>query len=265
MLIELKGLSAGYGKQTILKNIDLKIEAGEKVFIGGANGCGKTTLLRVISGLIPYTGSALINGREIRDYKRKDLSRLISLMPQQSRMYFAYKVREAVALGRYPHTNIWGNEKDSKADPVTDAMRSCGVLDLQDRYMNELSGGQLQRVMLAMCFCQETPVILLDEPASNLDIRYNAEIEEHINIWAKGSTSTPSGTIGNTPIAVFHDLTQALRFSTRAILLKGGEVFYDGDMQQAVRSGKAEYVYDFDIAGYKREEQKLWNFVQPDK
>lgn len=265
MLIELKNVSAGYGKSTVLKDINLRVGEGEKVFIGGANGSGKTTLLRVISGLIPYTGQVLVAGRDIRSLKRKETARLISLMPQQSGMYFAYKVKDAVLLGRYAHTGLFAGNSQEDKDAAQAAMKACGIIELKDRYINELSGGQIQRVMLAMCFCQGAPVILLDEPGSNLDIRYNAELEEYINTWAKDSTVTSYGGIRNTPIAVFHDLTQAMRFSGRTILLKDGKVFFDGTLEDAVKSGKASEAYAFDIAGYKREEQKLWKFVQPDK
>jgi len=265
MLIELKSVTAGYGRNTILRDIDLKIEQGEKVFIGGANGSGKTTLLRVIAGLIPYKGEVLIMGRDIKSYKRKELARIISLMPQQNQIYFAYKVKDAVSLGRYAHTSLLGSDPKENSKITYDVMKTCGILDLKDRFLNELSGGQVQRVMLAMCFCQASPVILLDEPGSNLDIKYNAEIEKHINVWMEDSSEVSGMPVKNTAIAVFHDLSQALRFSGRAVLLKEGRIFYDGSLEDAVTGGIASEVYDFDIANYKREEQSLWNFVQPDR
>ena len=172
MKIVVKGMSAGYGSSEILKDIDLEIGSGEKVFIGGSNGSGKTTLLKVMSGLIPHKGTVTVDGKEISKMKRKEAAKLISLMPQTSEVYFPYTVRETVLLGTYASSgSLLGGAPASEVEYAFKCMEDCGVEGLQDRHLDELSGGQLQRVLLARTFAQKSPFLFLDEPGNNLDIK----------------------------------------------------------------------------------------------
>ncbi len=242
-----KNVRVSYGKTEILKGIDLTIKSGEKVFIGGSNGSGKTTLLRVIAGIIPHSGEVLIDGKEVSSMKRKDVARLIALMPQTSDIYFPYTVNETVLLGTYASSgnSLFG----SNANDVQHAlkcMEDCDVADLKDRHLDELSGGQLQRVLLARTFAQRAPFLLLDEPGNNLDIKYRAELCDKLNTWSAGKT----GDIDNTLVAVFHDLEQAKRCCTRAVMMKDGQVVFDGDINDAMNPEMLMKIYDFDVASY---------------
>ncbi len=247
MIITCKNMSAGYGKNKILNDIDLVINPGEKVFIGGANGSGKTTLLRVLSGLIPHEGEVLIDGKEVSSMKRKDIAKLIALMPQTNEIYFPYTVNETVLLGTYAASgdSLFGNDPKS-AQFAIKCMDDCGVLEYKDRHLDELSGGQLQRVLLARTFAQGSPFLFLDEPGNNLDIKYRAELCDKLNTWAAGKT----GEIDNTLVAVFHDLEQAKRCCTRAVMLKDGKVVFDGGINEAMKPGMLMNIYDFDVASY---------------
>ena len=247
MIITCKNMSAGYGKNKILNDINLVIEPGEKVFIGGANGSGKTTLLRVLSGLIPHEGEVLIDGKEVSSMKRKDIAKLIALMPQTNEIYFPYTVNETVLLGTYADSgnSLFGTDPKS-AQFAIKCMDDCGVLEYKDRHLDELSGGQLQRVLLARTFAQGSPFLFLDEPGNNLDIKYRAELCDKLNTWAAGKT----GEIDNTLVAVFHDLEQAKRCCTRAVMLKDGKVVFDGDINEAMKPGMLMNIYDFDVASY---------------
>ena len=247
MDIVVKNLKAGYGRTEVLNGIDLTIRPGEKVFIGGANGSGKTTLLRVLAGIIPHSGEVLIDGKEVSSMKRKDVARLIALMPQTSDIYFPYTVNETVLLGTYASSgnSLFG----SNANDVQHAlkcMEDCDVADLKDRHLDELSGGQLQRVLLARTFAQRAPFLLLDEPGNNLDIKYRAELCDKLNIWAAGKT----GDIDNTLVAVFHDLEQAKRCCNRAVMLKDGRIVFDGDIIDGMKPEMLMKIYDFDVASY---------------
>ena len=247
MIITCKNMSAGYGKNKILNDIDLVINPGEKVFIGGANGSGKTTLLRVLSGLIPHEGEVLIDGKEVSSMKRKDIAKLIALMPQTNEIYFPYTVNETVLLGTYADSgnSLFGIDPKS-AQFAIKCMDDCGVLEYKDRHLDELSGGQLQRVLLARTFAQGSPFLFLDEPGNNLDIKYRAELCDKLNTWAAGKT----GDIDNTLVAVFHDLEQAKRCCTRAVMLKDGKVVFDGGINEAMKPGMLMNIYDFDVASY---------------
>ena len=247
MEIKVKDLRVSYGKTEVLKGIDLTVRPGEKVFIGGANGSGKTTLLRALSGIIPYAGNVLIDGKEVSSMKRKEVAKLIALMPQTSDIYFPYTVNETVLLGTYASAGNSFFGTDAKATQFANkCMEDCDVLDLKDRHLDELSGGQLQRVLLARTFAQGSPFLFLDEPGNNLDIKYRAELCDKLNSWAAGKT----GDIDNTLVAVFHDLEQARRCCTRAVMLKDGKIVFDGGINEGLKPGMLMEVYDFDVASY---------------
>ena len=249
MNITCKHMSAGYGKNKILNNINLVINPGEKVFIGGANGSGKTTLLRVLSGLIPHEGEVLIDGKEVSSMRRKDIAKLIALMPQTNEIYFPYTVNETVLLGTYATSgnSLFGTDPKA-AQFAIKCMEDCGVLEFKARHLDELSGGQLQRVLLARTFAQRSPFLFLDEPGNNLDIKYRAELCDKLNSWAAGKT----GDIDNTLVAVFHDLEQARRCCTRAVMLKDGKIVFDGGINEGLKPEMLMEVYDFDVTSYSK-------------
>lgn len=251
MELLLKNVSAGYGSEKVLKNIDLSISDGETVFIGGRNGTGKTTLLRVMSGLMDHEGSVTIGGEDISKLKRRSVARLIALMPQASEMYFQYTCFQTVLLGRFARSkNVFGSFTQEDREAARSAMETCGVYEYRDRLLNELSGGQLQRVLLARTFAQGTPFVLLDEPGSNLDIKYRAELCDYLGKWAQGTTSTPYGELKNTVVAVFHDLVQARSVCSRTVFLKDGKIAADGATESVITPECLQDVYDFDVAGY---------------
>lgn len=247
MEIRVKDMSAFYGRTEVLHEISLTVRSGEKVFIGGANGSGKTTLLRVLAGIIPHKGEVLVDGKDISSMKRKEAARLIALMPQTSDLYFPYTVYETVMLGTYAASgsSVFGSSAGQTEHAVR-CMEDCGIADLKDRHLDELSGGQLQRVLLARTFAQNAPFLFLDEPGNNLDIKYRAELCDRLNGWTSGNT----GGTDNTLVAVFHDLEQARRCCTRAVMLKDGHIVFDGDILDGMTPEMLRKVYDFDVASY---------------
>ena len=247
MIIEVKNMSACYGTTEVLHNINLEIKSGEKVFIGGPNGSGKTTLLRVLSGILPHKGEVTVNGKEISSMKRKDAAKLISLMPQTTDIYFPYTVYETVLLGTYASSgSAFGGIKASDIQNALKCMEDCGVIELKDRHLDELSGGQLQRVLLARTFAQKSPFLFLDEPGNNLDIKYRAELCDRLNVWTREKT----GGIDNSLVCIFHDLEQAKRCCNRAVMVKDGQIVFDGDINDALKSEMLMKIYDFDVASY---------------
>lgn len=251
MELILKNVSASYGNNEVLKDVNLTIGEGETVFIGGRNGSGKTTLLRVMSGLMEHEGSVTAGGEEISKMKRRDVARLIALMPQTGETYFQYTVYQTVLLGRFARSKgLFGNFDIQDKEAAKSAMETCGVYEYRNRLLNELSGGQLQRVFLARTFAQGTPFLFLDEPGSNLDIKYRAELCDYLCKWAQGKTSTPYGDVRNTVVAVFHDLAQARSVCNRTVFLKNGRIVSDGPSSEVITPENLKNVYDFDVAGY---------------
>ena len=251
MELLLKNVSAGYGSEKVLKDIDLSIKDGETVFIGGRNGTGKTTLLRVMSGLMDFEGSVTIGGDDISKMKRRNVARLIALMPQATEMYFQYTCYQTVLLGRFARSkSVFGSFTEEDREAAKAAMETCGGYEYRDRLLNELSGGQLQRVLLARTFAQGTPFLFLDEPGSNLDIKYRAELCDYLRKWTEGKTSTPYGELKNTVVAVFHDLGQARSVCERTVFLKDGKIAADGPSASVITPECLQDIYDFDVAGY---------------
>ena len=254
MKIQVKKLSVNYGPSEVLHSVDLEISSGEKVFIGGANGSGKTTLLRVLAGIIPHKGEVSINGKEISSIKRKGMAKMIALMPQTNELFFPYTVYETVLLGTYAFSkSILGGIGAEDIQYAEKCMNDCGINDLSDRHLDELSGGQLQRVLLARTFAQKAPFLFLDEPGNNLDIKYRAELCDRLNRW----TGERTGEADNTLVAVFHDLEQARRCCSRAVMLKEGRIVFDGDINDGTTPEMLLKIYDFDVASYIDNKLKL--------
>lgn len=266
MDIVLEKVTAGYGAAPVLKDISMRISEGERVLLAGPNGSGKTTLLRVIANLLPSEGEITYGGVRKESIKRKKLASLVSLMPQTSEMYFSYTVEQTVMLGRYSHMKgllaVPGSED---IEAVRNAMNRSGVYEMRNRALNELSGGQLQRTLLARTIAQETPFMFLDEPGNNLDIKHSAELVDYLNLWTEEKTVYCGEPVANTLVAVFHDFGQASLCLDRAIVLNDGEIVCDESIKEIVSTNKISEIYGFDVAGYKRRESELWNSVQSDK
>ena len=237
-MIKTQLLCAGYGSQPVLHKLDLSIPAGSVTAIVGPNGCGKTTLLRAISGQLPYVeGSVSLGGKDISQYDRKALARTVAVLPQ-ARDIPALTVEALVRHGRYPHLGF--SRRLTKEDEaiVAKAMELADVADLAHRELKTLSGGQRQRAYLAMALAQDTDVILLDEPATHLDLSRQFELLELI-----GSLKNT----GKTIVMVLHDLDHALRYSDHLILLQDGNLVQTGPPKELLKSGCLAQVFGIRI------------------
>lgn len=254
-MLEVKDFCCGYGGTDVVKNINFTARTGEVLSVTGPNGCGKTTLLRALSGIIPYRGSALIDGEEIRSMKRHVLSSKTSLLSQTGAggEYSAFTVLETVMLGRYAVQKTSGAAASASKHDL-EAAESClektGAAELRDRLITELSGGQLQRVFLARAFAQEPLIILLDEPANHLDLKHRLKLIEMLREWAEG---------GRTVIGVFHDLNLAAALSDRIMLMSGGEIAEIGKAAEICRSETLDLVYGFGVRDYMTKSLSFWS------
>ena len=255
-MLRLQHVSAGYGGPDVVRDVSFDVSDGENLCILGPNGCGKTTLLRAIAALLPSRGDIEIDGRSIRRMKRREIAANIAVMSQFSGIYFSYTVYDTVMLGRYQHMRrglLPAPAQEDKAC-VEDCLAATGLSDLRDRQIDELSGGQLQRVFLARTLAQQPRIILLDEPTNHLDLKHQAELVEYLKAWSQRE--------GHTVVGVLHDINLALRLSDRVLFMKDGEVIGAGKAKEVISPAFLQRVYGMDVAGYMRESLRKWEEFQ---
>ena len=231
-----RDLTLAYDQRTIAENLSVAVPDRSFTVVVGPNACGKSTLLRALSRMLkPTRGSVLLDGADIAGLQAKALARTLGLLPQSSIAPDGISVGDLVARGRYPHQGLlrqWSKEDERV---VRESMEATGVGDLGERYVDELSGGQRQRVWIAMALAQQTPLLLLDEPTTYLDIAHQIEV---LDLCARLHEEE-----GRTLVAVLHDLNHAARYATHLIAMKGGRVVAEGVPGDVVTAELVEEVF----------------------
>jgi iron complex transport system ATP-binding protein len=218
--LSVDAITVGYGARTISSNLSVTIPNASFTAIIGPNACGKSTLLRTISRiLLPTTGAVLLDGRSVRDLPSKEIARRMGLLPQTAIAPDGITVADLVARGRFPHQSLIRQWRPEDERAVAEALAATRVSDLSGRLVDELSGGQRQRVWVAMLLAQQTPIMLLDEPTTFLDIAHQYELLELLRDFHDD---------GRTLVAVLHDLGQACRYASHLIVMKDGQVVTTG-------------------------------------
>jgi iron-siderophore transport system ATP-binding protein len=231
-----RGLTLAYDQRTIVENLTVSIPDRSFTVLVGPNACGKSTLLRALSRMLkPATGSVLLDGQDIATLRARSLARTMGLLPQSSVAPDGISVAELVARGRYPHQGLlrqWSKEDERI---VGESMAATAIADLADRVVDELSGGQRQRVWIAMALAQQTPLLLLDEPTTYLDIAHQIEL---LDLCARLHEEE-----GRTMVAVLHDLNHAARYATHLIAMRDGRVVAAGAPNDIVTAELVEDVF----------------------
>ena len=230
------GMTLAYDKRVIAENLSVEIPDGSFTVIIGPNACGKSTLLRALSRLLkPTVGTVLLDGKDVHAQPTRTVAKTLGLLPQSSTAPDGITVAELVARGRYPHQSILRRWSAADEQVVTESMEATGVADLAERNVDELSGGQRQRVWLAMALAQQTPLLLLDEPTTYLDIAHQIEV---LDLCAELHERQ-----GRTLVAVLHDLNHAARYATHMIAMRSGEIVGSGQPGEVLTAALVEDVF----------------------
>lgn len=228
-------LDVGYDKSLIISDLTVTIPDGSFTVIVGPNACGKSTLLRALSRLLkPGNGSVLLDGKDVHKWGGKEFAREVGLLPQQSIAPEGITVIDLVSRGRFPYQKMFQQWTDADENAVYHALAATRLMDLSTRPVEALSGGQRQRVWIAMALAQETPILLLDEPTTYLDLAHQLEILE---LCARLNRE------GSTLVAVLHDLNQAARFATHLIAMRSGAIVAEGPPSEVVTESTIETVF----------------------
>jgi iron complex transport system ATP-binding protein len=229
-------VTLAYDQRVIAEQLSVEIPDNSFTVIVGPNACGKSTLLRALSRMLkPSRGRVLLDGQVIHSMPAKKVARTLGLLPQSSIAPDGITVADLVGRGRYPHQGIlrqWSTEDERV---VHESMEQTGVAELADRYVDELSGGQRQRVWIAMALAQQTPLLLLDEPTTYLDIQHQIDV---LDLCAQLHEEQ-----GRTLVAVLHDLNHAARYATHLIALRAGSVIAEGAPRDIVTAELVEEVF----------------------
>jgi iron complex transport system ATP-binding protein len=240
MNLEVQNLTGGYNSVAAVKAVNLSLKDGEWLSIIGPNGSGKSTLLKLMARLLsPQSGVVLLEGKEIHTQPAKVVAQKLALLPQQQTIPAGLTVRQLVSLGRSPHQAWWQWELDAEGSAkVEEALRQTLMQDKSDRPVEQLSGGERQRAFLALALAQDARVLLLDEPTTYLDIRYQLELLELLkSLNQKGLTL----------ITVLHEVNLAARYSSRLALLNKGHLWAVGATAEVLNPTNFEQVFGLSV------------------
>jgi iron complex transport system ATP-binding protein len=237
-------VSLGYGDVEIVHDLSVTIPDGQITTIIGPNGCGKSTLLRSLARLLkPRGGSVLLDGQSIHQLPTREVARRLGLLAQQSTPPGGLTVEDLVHRGRYPHQGFLQPPSRKDAEAVDHALALAGMTELRGRALDSLSGGQRQRAWIAMTLAQETPILLLDEPTTYLDVSHQLEVTELVHRLNRDE--------GRTIVMVLHDVNEAARTSDRIIALRDGQVIREGTPDEVIEPELLRELYGIDCDVYR--------------
>ena len=239
-MLKIEALTVSYGARRVLSEVSLEVNSGEVLALIGPNGAGKSTLVRAVSGIIPAQGGKVSTGGEdLLAQTTMQRARSLAVVPQVVSLPPAFTVWETVLMGRTPYLNFLGQVSSKDEEIARLALTRVDALDLAERRVGELSGGEQQRVLLARALAQSTPILLLDEPTSNLDLHYQVSFMETVSSLAHRDNLAV--------LVALHDLNLAARYSDRVALLVEGKIKAAGTPQQVLTPELISAVYHLPV------------------
>lgn len=239
-ILTVANLSSGYGDGDVIKNISFSLEHGALVAILGRNGSGKSTLIKALQGLLKKTsGTVTVGKKDVFSLTARQLAQQIAYVPQISSLSFEFSVLEIIHMGRYVHQGRMERTTPSDETAIQEVMRLTEISHLQQKKMGHLSGGEQQRVFIARALAQDTPLLLLDEPSSHLDISYQVEIYRILKRLQKEK--------GKTILAAEHNINLVIPYSQRLMFLRDGEIFAQGPPEELITKSFISDVFQADV------------------
>ncbi|TFG56026.1 MAG: ABC transporter ATP-binding protein [Methanomassiliicoccus sp.] len=238
-MMKIEDIGFSYREKPVLEKVDLEVKKGEIIGILGPNGCGKTTLLKLLNrNLHPNVGKVLMDGTDLEEISKRRIARHIAVVPQSNEIRFAFSVRDIVMMGRMPFLDRFQGESLEDARIVDEAMEKTNIKEFSDRLINTMSGGERQRVIIARAIAQRPEIILLDEPTLHLDINHQFEVLELVNRLSDEEKLTV--------IIVSHDLPMVVKYCDRIVLIHDHRVFAIGTPEEVLTKENMRIVFNID-------------------
>ncbi|HKM13581.1 MAG TPA: ABC transporter ATP-binding protein [Candidatus Methanomethylophilaceae archaeon] len=238
-MLKTKNLYYSYKEKPVLEDINFDLVPGEILGILGPNGCGKTTLLGNLNkNFSPKGGCVMINDTDLEDLKKKDIAREIAVIPQSNEIKFSFTVREIVSMGRMPFQQSFQGESTNDIEIIEDAIEKTGISDMANRYINTMSGGERQKVIIARAMAQTPKILLMDEPTLHLDISAQFDVLDMIRALSRNE--------GLTVVIVSHDLPMIARYCDRIILIHDHKIHSVGKTEDVLTPGNMRTVFGVD-------------------
>ncbi|QKF76106.1 ABC transporter ATP-binding protein [Arcobacter defluvii] len=238
LLIDAKNISFSYGNKQILTNIDFQLYQGDVLSLVGQNGCGKTTLLKILLGIFKSNGEIKILSKNINEYKNKELAKLISYLPQTHQIPFDYTVFDVVLMGRLAHIRLFSNYSLKDKEIALKALEKVGIGHLKDNIYSKISGGERQLAFIARALTQESKIIFMDEPVTGLDYGNQLKLLKFLKELSNE---------GYTFVKTTHYPDHALYASNKVMMLKNGQILDVGNINEKLTSTNIKKLYDVDV------------------
>lgn len=237
--LTLNNIHFAYDDKTLIDNLSLEIQAGKLTVILGPNGSGKTTLIKLMSKVLTaQSGQVAMYGQDMTQMIQKNISQTLAIVPQNTAVEFEFSVEEIVAMGRYPHLKRFAKEGQNDQRIIENAMKSTDVYRLKDRAITALSGGEVQRVIIARALAQEPKILILDEPISHLDIQHQLDLLQLVKSLSVNHQMTV--------VMILHDLNYAMSFADQVILMHDGAIAAQGQPTEVLTATQIKHVYGVD-------------------
>jgi iron complex transport system ATP-binding protein len=252
-MLEVNSISAGYSTHPILREVSLRLAEGSVLALIGPNGSGKTTLIRAVSGVLPLMGGSVrVYGSDVARMQPQQRARLISVVPQARSIPAAFTAEEVVAMGRTPHLDWLGRLSQRDQAVIDEALEKMDLLDLRARNVDQLSGGEQQRLLLARSLAQESPLLLMDEPTTHLDLQYQVNLMQRVYRLAHPTQKElAAGMQPRTVMVTLHDLNLISRYADQVGLLVAGRLAVVGRPEEVLRDEILSRAYHVPLRVFK--------------